>query len=130
MTDTTPSQSTSPTSKSTLSTSTSSSTTTPTTGLESWLARRAEWTRVPDQLPDRQTSLPPNISVEQRDAWLDVMNQTNQLGIYRALVVDRRKLSTPLPLSFVIKIIVQGWKNDGTWPEGMEAPQDSDDGLF
>ncbi|KAL0084815.1 hypothetical protein J3Q64DRAFT_1835197 [Phycomyces blakesleeanus] len=127
MTDTTSSQSTAPTSRSTSSTS---STTTATTGLESWLVRRAEWTRVPDQLPDRPTNLPPNISVEQRDAWLDVVSQSNQLGIYRALVVDRRKLSTPLPLGFAIKIIVQGWKNDGTWPEGLEAPQDSDDGLL
>ncbi|KAI7862290.1 hypothetical protein BDF14DRAFT_1857734 [Spinellus fusiger] len=96
--------------------------TTVNTGLESWLARREEWTRQPDLSPEQQHKH--NLSLEQKKAWLEAVSQTNPLGVYQALIVDRRKLTTPLPLGFAIDIIVQGWKHNGTWPEGMEAPKD------
>ncbi|KAJ1721565.1 hypothetical protein LPJ61_006028 [Coemansia biformis] len=36
--------------------------------------------------------------------------------VYRRLVVDRRPLRKPLPLTDVFPVIVFGWKKAGVWP--------------
>ncbi|OZJ04716.1 hypothetical protein BZG36_01811 [Bifiguratus adelaidae] len=81
-------------------------------GLAYWEQRRKAWTTG-------------NGAPMHNQAILAKINDRSMDRIYDMLVHQRRELSTPLPLSAVIKVIVKGWKREGTWPEGMEAPPDS-----
>ncbi|KAG0171166.1 hypothetical protein DFQ28_009288 [Apophysomyces sp. BC1034] len=96
----------------------------PNRGVEAWLARREAWTQKPQSRPETNGE---SSTTGMNRAWLESSTKETQLALFKALVVDRRKLSQPLPLEFVVKIIVQGWQNDGTWPEGLVPPQSSDD---
>ncbi|KAF7723013.1 hypothetical protein EC973_002429 [Apophysomyces ossiformis] len=93
-------------------------------GLEAWLARRKAWTKKPET-----ASAPSNGSstCAMSREWLESSSKETQLALFKALVIDRRKLNQPLPLEFAVKIMIQGWQSDGTWPEGMVAPQSSDE---
>ncbi|GAB5589629.1 hypothetical protein Unana1_04529 [Umbelopsis nana] len=83
-------------------------------GLKLWLARRKAWTQPTKNGKKSDFILP--------EEYLSVQRKYT---IYDALIFQRRKLVKPLPLPTTINIIVSGWKRDGTWPKGMEAPKDS-----
>ncbi|CAG8604225.1 7717_t:CDS:2 [Paraglomus brasilianum] len=79
-----------------------------TEGLEYWLKQREEWT-------GGHSSAPVESPNSNNPALREIVPD-NYLKIYTHLVRNRRKLSKPIPLSFTIKILVAGWKADGTWP--------------
>ncbi|KAI8579281.1 hypothetical protein K450DRAFT_242501 [Umbelopsis ramanniana AG] len=83
-------------------------------GLALWHARRKAWTQ-PTANARRSAYLLPQ----------ELQSIQKMHTIYDSLIYQRRKFARPLPLPAVIDIIVCGWKRDGTWPQGMEAPKDS-----
>ncbi|KAL1930097.1 hypothetical protein VTP01DRAFT_1251 [Rhizomucor pusillus] len=94
---------------------------TPQNGEALWHARRKAWREARPQQP-------PVTSSQSLSAWLNenIQDRKQHLGIYNSLVVSRKPLNKPIPLSFIVKVLVEGWKEDGTWPEGMEAPRTTD----
>ncbi|CAO3693674.1 unnamed protein product [Umbelopsis ramanniana] len=83
-------------------------------GLKLWHARRKAWTQPTADARRSAFYLPQELQSIQK-----------MYTIYDSLIYKRRKLARPLPLPAVIDIIVCGWKRDGTWPQGMEPPKDS-----
>ncbi|KAJ2961789.1 hypothetical protein NQZ79_g2991 [Umbelopsis isabellina] len=83
--------------------------------LNLWKSRRKAWTTPTENGRKTEFVLPREFT-----------SKAAMCSIYDSLITDRRKLVKPLPLSVAIRIMVTGWKRDGTWPEGMEAPKDSD----
>ncbi|KAI7857892.1 hypothetical protein BDC45DRAFT_565795 [Circinella umbellata] len=99
-------------------------TTTTTIGELAWHARRKAWTSAAKEKITLQ-----NTRAEETNTWLNerLDDQKHLLSCYDHLIVRRKESNQPLPLKFAVKVIVQGWKRDGTWPEGMEAPPVSAD---
>lgn len=86
-----------------------SSTTTDTSiGLDHWNRTREQWTM------GRWQAVP---SANSNNPALGTIHAGNYEAIYRNLILDRRRLSKPIPLPLVIKVLVSGWKQDGTWPD-------------
>ncbi|KAG2174941.1 hypothetical protein INT43_006003 [Umbelopsis isabellina] len=83
--------------------------------LKLWKSRRKAWTTPTENGRKTEFVLPKEFT-----------SKAAMCSIYDSLITDRRKLVKPLSLSAAIQIMVTGWKRDGTWPEGMEAPKDSD----
>ncbi|KAI9497795.1 hypothetical protein BDB00DRAFT_867926 [Zychaea mexicana] len=102
-------------------------TTTTSTGELAWHARRKAWTTATDDKLALQ-----NARAVEANAWFDerLDDQKHLLGCYDHLIVRRKESVKPIPLKFAVKVIVQGWKRDGTWPEGMEAPVSTDPNDF
>ncbi|KAG2185180.1 hypothetical protein INT44_001970 [Umbelopsis vinacea] len=82
--------------------------------LQLWHERRKAWTQPTENARRSAYYLPQELQSIQK-----------MHTIYDSLIYQRRKFARPLPLPAVIDIIVCGWKRDGTWPQGMEAPKDS-----
>ncbi|KAI8388882.1 uncharacterized protein BYT42DRAFT_561600 [Radiomyces spectabilis] len=85
-----------------------------TIGAAAWHARRAAW-RTPST-----TEAPTNFATEST-AWLQDLPREAQLNIYQHLVNERRQLNQPLPLEIVVKVLVTGWKENGTWPNSTHG---------
>ncbi|KND00512.1 uncharacterized protein SPPG_04824 [Spizellomyces punctatus DAOM BR117] len=89
----------------------SSSASSSTTGLSQWEQTRAQWTRGhrpyspnPPPAPDWYKSNP---------ALADV-DVTHFDAIYKSLVEGRR-FAKPVPLPFVVAVLIHGWKVEGLW---------------
>ncbi|KAF9904632.1 hypothetical protein BX616_001238 [Lobosporangium transversale] len=78
------------------------------TGLEHWNKTREQWTK------GRWHIVP---SANSDNPALSAINPKNHDAIYDSLVYDRKRLSKPIPLPLVIKVLVSGWKRDGLWSE-------------
>ncbi|KAF9383980.1 hypothetical protein CPB97_006035 [Podila verticillata] len=79
------------------------------TGLEHWNRTREAWTKGRWHVVPSENSNNPALSA--------LNNPGNHDAIYDSLVYDRKRLSKPIPLPLVIKILVSGWKRDGLWQE-------------
>ncbi|KAG0030763.1 hypothetical protein BGZ82_007293 [Podila clonocystis] len=79
------------------------------TGLEHWNRTREAWTKGRWHVVPSENSSNPALSA--------LNNPVNHDAIYDSLVYDRKRLSKPIPLPLVIKILVSGWKRDGLWQE-------------
>ncbi|KAI9091800.1 hypothetical protein DFS34DRAFT_313985 [Phlyctochytrium arcticum] len=93
------------------SASTDSPSASETTGLSAWEARRASWTKGhkpysphPPPAPDWFKSNP---------ALADV-DESHFDAIYKSLV-DGRRFAKPVPLPFVVSVLIHGWKKEGLW---------------
>ncbi|KAG0284334.1 hypothetical protein BGZ97_008227 [Linnemannia gamsii] len=85
-----------------------------TTGLDHWNRTREEWTK------GRWHVVP---SANSQNPALNAIHPGNHDAIYDSLVYDRKRLSKPIPLPLVIKVLVSGWKRDGLWQESPAQPQ-------
>ena len=56
----------------------------------------------------------------------DAMSRDAKLKIYEKFIEQRKSLARPLNLSQLIPVLKAGWIKNGLWPEGQEAPPDSD----
>ncbi|KAF9578152.1 hypothetical protein BGW38_006202 [Lunasporangiospora selenospora] len=92
---------------------TESSSNNPNTGLDHWNQTREKWT-----LGRWQAVPSPNSS----NPALSAFNDKNLDLIYDSLIFDRKKLSKPIPLPLVVKVLVSGWKRDGFWEETPVPP--------
>ncbi|CAG8758157.1 20699_t:CDS:2 [Gigaspora rosea] len=73
-------------------------------GLEFWNKRRELWTR------GNQNSS--GTSDNRNNPALMNITPNNYNSIYNSLVYEKKKLAKPVPLPYVIKILVSGWKRD------------------
>ncbi|KAF9922098.1 hypothetical protein FBU30_007811 [Linnemannia zychae] len=87
-----------------------------TTGLEHWNRTRDQWTK------GRWHVVP---SANSQNPALSAIHPGNHDAIYDSLVYDRKRLSKPIPLPLVIKVLVSGWKRDGLWQESPAQPPSS-----
>ncbi|KAF9122647.1 hypothetical protein BGW39_009607 [Mortierella sp. 14UC] len=62
-------------------------------------------------------------SANSQNPALNAIHPGNHDAIYDSLVYDRKRLSKPIPLPLVIKVLVSGWKRDGLWQESPAQPQ-------
>ncbi|KAK3838380.1 MAG: hypothetical protein JOS17DRAFT_284381 [Linnemannia elongata] len=85
-----------------------------TTGLEHWNRTREEWTKGRWHVVQ---------SANSQNPALNAIHPGNHDAIYDSLVYDRKRLSKPIPLPLVIKVLVSGWKRDGLWQESPAQPQ-------
>ncbi|KAG0267352.1 hypothetical protein BG011_006769 [Mortierella polycephala] len=92
----------------------SSSATYTNTGLEHWNRTREQWTK------GRWHVVP---SANSNNPALSAIHPRNHDAIYDSLVYDRKRLSKPIPLPLVIKVLVSGWKRDGLWQDSPAIPQ-------
>ncbi|KAG0369313.1 hypothetical protein BC939DRAFT_532434 [Gamsiella multidivaricata] len=83
------------------------------TGLDHWNRTRDQWTK------GRWHVVP---SANSNNPALSAINPKNHDAIYDSLVYDRKRLSKPIPLPLVIKVLVSGWKRDGLWQESPAQP--------
>ncbi len=85
-------------------------------GLKHWKAQRARWTRSDGE------------KVQASQGRLDQMraklNARDFLTIHTALVVQGKKPKRPLNLALVVKSLICGWKEDGTWPQNSQSAPD------
>ncbi|RUS22254.1 hypothetical protein BC937DRAFT_89886 [Endogone sp. FLAS-F59071] len=86
---------------------------TPHLGLEFWNRQREEWT-------NGQWRQPVDSEGKHNPALAHI-NDSNINAIYDSLVTDKKRLIKPIPLPYVINVLVSGWKRDGVWPANMEA---------
>ncbi|KAG9072667.1 hypothetical protein KI688_000439 [Linnemannia hyalina] len=84
------------------------------TGLEHWNRTREEWTKGRWQVVQ---------SANSQNPALNAIHPGNHDAIYDSLVYDRKRLSKPIPLPLVIKVLVSGWKRDGLWQDSPAQPQ-------
>ncbi|KAF9419535.1 hypothetical protein BGZ76_004240 [Entomortierella beljakovae] len=77
-------------------------------GLDHWNRTREKWTQ------GRWHVVP---SANSNNPALNAIHPGNHDAIYDSLVYDHKRLSKPIPLPLVIKVLVSGWKRDGFWPE-------------
>ncbi|CAG8532934.1 4974_t:CDS:2, partial [Dentiscutata heterogama] len=77
-------------------------------GLEFWNKRRELWTRGNQNIS--------GTSDNRNNPALMSITPNNYNSIYDSLVYEKKKLVKPVPLPYVIKILVSGWKRDGIWP--------------
>ncbi|KAF8938938.1 hypothetical protein EDD21DRAFT_172831 [Dissophora ornata] len=85
----------------------------PNTGLDHWNKTREQWTK------GRWHVVP---SANSNNPALSAIHPGNHDAIYDSLVYDRKRLSKPIPLPLVIKVLVSGWKRDGLWQESPTQP--------
>ncbi|KAI8145848.1 hypothetical protein BJV82DRAFT_666407 [Fennellomyces sp. T-0311] len=99
----------------------------PATGELAWHARRKAWTSASEETVAMQ-----NNRALKANSWFNqrINDQKHLLGCYDHLIVRRKESNQPIPLKFAVSVIVEGWKRDGTWPAGMEAPVNTDAGGF
>ncbi|CAG8739306.1 7589_t:CDS:2 [Racocetra persica] len=77
-------------------------------GLEFWNKRRELWTRENQNISG---------TFDNKDnPALSNITPSNYNSIYDSLVHEKKKLVRPVPLPYVVKILVSGWKRDGIWP--------------
>ncbi|CAG8468850.1 1372_t:CDS:2, partial [Acaulospora colombiana] len=81
-------------------------------GLELWNKRRELWTRG-NHDPNSLQSLP---SENRNNPALANITPLNYNYIYDSLVHEKKKLVKPIPLSYVVTVLVSGWKRDEIWP--------------
>ncbi|KAF9993234.1 hypothetical protein BGZ79_002117 [Entomortierella chlamydospora] len=93
--------------------SASSSTSDASIGLDHWNKTREQWTK------GRWHVVP---SPNSNNPALNAIHPGNHDAIYDSLVYDRKRLSKPIPLPLVIKVLVSGWKRDGVWQESPAQP--------
>ncbi|KAI1316497.1 hypothetical protein EDD11_009910 [Mortierella claussenii] len=86
----------------------------PNIGLDHWNKTREQWTK------GRWHIVP---SANSNNPALSAIHPGNHDAIYDSLVYDRKRLSKPIPLPLVIKVLVSGWKRDGLWQESPAQPQ-------
>ncbi|ORY97456.1 hypothetical protein BCR43DRAFT_523636 [Syncephalastrum racemosum] len=91
-------------------------------GEAAWHARRQAWCNPSN--PQTSTT-PPEVT----NMLLNIQSRDHLRHIYKSLIIDRRGFNHPVPLGFAVRVCVEGWKADGTWPEGMEAPPPDDDNF-
>ncbi|CAI2161992.1 5061_t:CDS:2 [Funneliformis geosporum] len=77
-------------------------------GLELWNRRREMWIK-----GNIDNSGP---SSNRNNPALANITPNNYHSIYDSLVHEKKKLAKPVPLPYVIKILVSGWKRDGVLP--------------
>ncbi|CAG8498353.1 4453_t:CDS:2 [Scutellospora calospora] len=77
-------------------------------GLDIWNKRRELWTRGNQNLSET--------SDNRNNPALMNITPNNYNSIYDSLVHEKKKLVKPIPLSYVIKVMVSGWKRDGICP--------------
>ncbi|CAO3573321.1 unnamed protein product [Mortierella alpina] len=82
-------------------------------GLDHWNRTREQWTRGQWHVVRSANSTNPALSA---------IHPKNHDAIYDSLVYDRKRLSKPIPLPLVIKVLVSGWKRDGLWQESPAQP--------
>nr|CAG8579037.1 7091_t:CDS:2 [Entrophospora candida]CAG8604101.1 259_t:CDS:2 [Entrophospora candida] len=86
-------------------------------GLEYWNRQRELWTR-----ENSDGSGP--FSNKNNPALVN-FTPKNYNKIYDSLIYGKKKLSKPIPLPYVIKVLVSGWKRDGIWPSDQPSPTSS-----
>ncbi|CAG8506896.1 6062_t:CDS:2 [Funneliformis caledonium] len=77
-------------------------------GLTLWNRRREMWIR-----GNMENSGP---SSNRNNPALANITPNNYHSIYDSLIHEKKKLAKPVPLPYVIKILVSGWKRDGILP--------------
>ncbi|KAJ3161764.1 hypothetical protein HDU86_006535 [Geranomyces michiganensis] len=84
----------------------------PTRGLPLWEQRRAEW--IAGHKPYSQnTRAATDQWAKDNPALVDV-DQSHFDAIYKSMV-DGRRFAKPVPLPFVVAVLVHGWKKEGLW---------------
>ncbi|KAG9295415.1 hypothetical protein G9A89_013444 [Geosiphon pyriformis] len=97
-------------------------------GLEHWNRQRALWTGGNYSVPAT--------SENQNNPALVNITPNNYLSIYNSLIYERKRLAKPVPLPYVIKILLSGWKRDGIWPTTTDngsqviVPSSNDEGRL
>ncbi|KAI8984412.1 hypothetical protein BDF20DRAFT_911513 [Mycotypha africana] len=104
-------------------------------GLKAWEERRKAWL-TPNQTYLEAINNNNNNHIDNREKNDDSMqlspfeqflsNEAQRLHIYKQLVTQRYALRTPLPLKYIIPVLVTGWQEDGVWPKGMVVKETSD----
>ncbi|RIA91974.1 hypothetical protein C1645_736737 [Glomus cerebriforme] len=82
-------------------------------GLELWNKRREMWIR--------GNSNNPESSSNRNNPALANITPNNYHSIYDSLIYEKKKLAKPVPLPYVIKILVSGWQRDGVWPKDQPS---------
>ncbi|CEI96706.1 hypothetical protein G6F70_002688 [Rhizopus microsporus] len=90
-------------------------------GLEAWEARRKQWTT-----PNADVNVEEYIQELNKKQYQDLEDPKKRLGIYKQLIQQHQTFTHPVPLRFIIPILVTGWQEDGTWPKGMIVKETSD----
>lgn len=86
------------------------------TGLKHWEAFRASWT---SDLGPRPVS---EEERAEREAVLAKITPENYEVIYKQLVAKGRRLQQAIPLSYVVNVLISGWKVLGLWPADTPIP--------
>ncbi|KAI8080168.1 uncharacterized protein B0P05DRAFT_586801 [Gilbertella persicaria] len=96
------------------------STDTVTKGLVAWEARRKAWTTADLEYTN-------NLNTTTSDKLQDlIQHEVQRKTIYQQLVYQRQVFRTPIPLKYIIPILITGWQEDGLWPKGMVVQDKSD----
>ncbi|KAG1445249.1 hypothetical protein G6F56_009979 [Rhizopus delemar] len=88
-------------------------------GLEAWEARRKEWTTPPQDFDFKTIQ-------RYQEAFEELGDSEKKVGIYKQLVQQLQTFTQPVPLKFIVPILIAGWQEDGTWPKGMVVRCNSD----
>ncbi|TBU64073.1 hypothetical protein BD310DRAFT_915294 [Dichomitus squalens] len=103
----------------------------PPPGNEHFIARRALW-RTPGSNPPCPTE--PNASRKRLEALLAQPDALEDDGVWDAGVnrvwdglIAGARLKHRLPLALVLKILLAGWIQEGTWPRGAVVPESDDE---
>ncbi|KAI9480949.1 MAG: hypothetical protein EXX96DRAFT_538179 [Benjaminiella poitrasii] len=94
----------------------------PSKGVKAWEARRKEWT-TPNQYYLDHTE---QITIESKKYEPIIRNEAQRIAIYKQLVYKRQVFRNPIPVKYIIPILVTGWQEDGLWPKGMIVQDKSD----
>ncbi|KAJ8663375.1 hypothetical protein O0I10_000614 [Lichtheimia ornata] len=93
-------------------------------GEQAWHLRRQQWTQASDETLETKKQK----AQELNDWYNDHLSTEKRLEMFhKTFVVKRVQTNKPVPLRFAVKMLIHGWKEDGTWPKGMEAPPASDE---
>ncbi|KAI7906522.1 uncharacterized protein BX663DRAFT_427472 [Cokeromyces recurvatus] len=94
----------------------------PSKGIKAWEARRKEWT-TPNQHYLNQME---KYDIENKKYELIIQNEAQRIAIYKQLVHKRQVFRNPIPVKYIIPVLVTGWQEDGLWPKGMIVQDKSD----
>ncbi|KAI9011245.1 hypothetical protein BC832DRAFT_590488 [Gaertneriomyces semiglobifer] len=81
-------------------------------GVSTWERRRAEWTR--GHQPYAATASLSSTDRFKNNPSLAEVNVSHYDAIYRSLMEGRR-FANPVPLPFVVAVLINGWKREGLW---------------
>ncbi|KAG1137875.1 hypothetical protein G6F37_012337 [Rhizopus arrhizus] len=93
----------------------------PSFGLEAWEARRKQWTT-----PSPDFDIEKYIQELDIKEYRDLADSKKRVGIYKQLIQQLQTFTHPVPLRFIIPVLIAGWQEEGTWPKGMVVKDSSD----
>ncbi|KAI9244761.1 hypothetical protein BY458DRAFT_485311 [Sporodiniella umbellata] len=93
----------------------------PSIGIEAWEKQRKQWT-TPSQDFDKKTYFQKWEAFQ----FKDLADPKTKVIIYGQLIQKLQSFTQPIPLKYIIPVLVAGWQENGTWPKGVTVKDSSE----